>query len=40
MSKVCRFKAALLVGLVMPIIALSSCVNDLLTDIMVGVLFD
>ena len=36
MSKVSRFKAALLVGLVMPIIALSSCVNDLITALPVG----
>jgi len=40
MSKVSRFKAALLVGLVMPIIALSSCVNDLIQDVLIGVIFD
>jgi hypothetical protein len=40
MSKVSRFKAAFLVGLVLPTIALSSCVNDLLTDVIIALLFD
>ncbi len=40
MSKMSRIKAGLLVGLVLPTIALSSCINDLLQDVIVGVLFD
>ena len=40
MSKISRFKAALLVGLVMPALALSSCINDLLQDVLVALLFD
>jgi hypothetical protein len=35
-----RFKAVLLVGLVLPTIALSSCINDLITDVLIGVIFD
>ena len=40
MSKVSRLKAALLGGLVLPLIALNSCVNDLITDVLIGVIFD
>ena len=40
MSKLSRCKAALLVGLVMPAIALSSCVNDLISDALIAVIFD
>lgn len=40
MFKLIRCKAALLVGLVLPAVALSSCINDLLTDVLIASLFD
>ena len=35
-----KIKVALLAGLVLPVLGLSSCVNDLVQDVLVGVIFD
>ncbi len=40
MSKLSRFKAVMLVGLVLPALQLGSCINDLLTDVLIATLFD
>lgn len=35
-----KIKVALLAGLILPALGLSSCVNDLVQDVLVGVIFD
>jgi hypothetical protein len=40
MSKLSRFKAVMLVGLVLPALQIGSCINDLLIDILIATLFD